>query len=123
MCPALQLCASLSCVEDCEHMSRIPSAAQGVSAELHPRLVAAAAHAAGRYGHVMFPENAHQPALDVAAKLLAGVGAGWASRAFFSDDGWGCTRLRRSGCAHEARINRGRDAVSCCSEDSAYNLV
>jgi len=63
---------------------------QGVSAELHPRLVAAAAHAAGRYGHVMFPENAHQPALDVAARLLAGVGAGWATRAFFSDDGWVC---------------------------------
>ena len=61
---------------------------QGVSAELQPRLAAAVAHAAGRYGHVMFPENAHQPALDVAAKLLAGVGAGWASRAFFSDDGW-----------------------------------
>ena len=55
--------------------------------------MAAAAHAAGRYGHVMFPENAHAPALDVAAKLLAGVGAGWATRAFFSDDGWGARRL------------------------------
>lgn len=50
-------------------------------------MVAAIAHAAGRYGHVMFPENAHQPALDVAARLLGSVGAGWASRAFFSDDG------------------------------------
>lgn len=35
----------------------------------------------------MFPENAHQPALDVASRLLASVGAGWASRVFFSDDG------------------------------------
>ena len=43
-------------------------------AEAHPALVAAIAHAAGRYGHVMFPENAHQPALDVAARLLGSVG-------------------------------------------------
>eukprot|EP00208_Stichococcus_sp_RCC1054_P000920 CAMPEP_0206139432 /NCGR_PEP_ID=MMETSP1473-20131121/6079_1 /ASSEMBLY_ACC=CAM_ASM_001109 /TAXON_ID=1461547 /ORGANISM="Stichococcus sp, Strain RCC1054" /LENGTH=768 /DNA_ID=CAMNT_0053533229 /DNA_START=85 /DNA_END=2388 /DNA_ORIENTATION=- len=60
---------------------------QGTSADVHPQIVAAVAHAAGRYGHVMFPENAHQPALDVASRLLASVGAGWASRVFFSDDG------------------------------------
>lgn len=60
---------------------------QGTSADVHPQLVAAVAHAAGRYGHVMFPENAHQPALDVASRLLSSVGAGWASRVFFSDDG------------------------------------
>lgn len=60
---------------------------QGTSADVHPQLVAAVAHAAGRYGHVMFPENAHQPALDVASRLLTSVGAGWASRVFFSDDG------------------------------------
>ena len=60
---------------------------QGTSAEVHPRLAAAVSHAAGRYGHVMFPENAHQPALDVAERLLATVGEGWASRVFFSDDG------------------------------------
>lgn len=60
---------------------------QGVSAEQHPVMAAAIAHAAGRYGHLMFPENAHQPALEVARKLLAGVGRGWAARAFFSDDG------------------------------------
>ena len=58
-----------------------------MSAEQHPQLAAAIAHAAGRYGHVMFPENAHQPALEVARKLLAGIGRGWAARAFFSDDG------------------------------------
>ena len=58
-----------------------------MSAEQHPQLAAAIAHAAGRYGHVMFPENAHQPALEVARKLLDGVGRGWAARAFFSDDG------------------------------------
>lgn len=58
-----------------------------MSAEQHPTMAAAIAHAAGRYGHVMFPENAHQPALEVARKLLDGVGRGWAARAFFSDDG------------------------------------
>lgn len=65
----------------------VPIHLQGNSAEASPTMVAAIAHAAGRYGHVMFPENAHQPALDVAARLLASVGRGWAARAFFSDDG------------------------------------
>ena len=60
---------------------------QGVSAELQPRLVSSMAHAAGRYGHVIFPENVHQPALDLAQKLLAGVGKGWAHKVFFSDNG------------------------------------
>lgn len=43
--------------------------------------------AAGRYGHVMFPEAAHLPAWTVAKKLLAGPGKGWAERVFFSDNG------------------------------------
>lgn len=53
----------------------------------HPALTLAAARAAGRYGHVMFPQAAHAPALRLADRLLHGPGAGWASRAFFSDDG------------------------------------
>lgn len=61
---------------------------QGVSAELQPKLVSSMAYAAGRYGHVIFPENAHQPALDLAQKLLSGVGQGWADRVFFSDNGY-----------------------------------
>lgn len=60
---------------------------QGVSAELQPRLVRSMAYAAGRYGHVIYPENAHQPALDLAQKLLSGVGQGWAQKVFFSDNG------------------------------------
>lgn len=43
--------------------------------------------AAGRYGHVMFPEAAHEPAYRLAQEMLAGPGADWASRVFFSDDG------------------------------------
>ncbi|KAH9945475.1 onanonoxo-7-onima-8-eninoihtemlysoneda [Epithele typhae] len=54
----------------------------------HPTLALAAAHAAGRYGHVMFPEATHLPALQLAEDLVhRGPGAGWAARAFFSDDG------------------------------------
>jgi dethiobiotin synthetase/adenosylmethionine--8-amino-7-oxononanoate aminotransferase len=53
----------------------------------HPRLALAAAHAAGRYGHVLFPLAVHAPALDLAERLVKGPGAGWADRVFYSDDG------------------------------------
>ncbi|KAF7424298.1 hypothetical protein PC9H_009604 [Pleurotus ostreatus] len=53
----------------------------------HPSLTLAAARASGRYGHVMFPEATHLPALELAEKLLQGPGRGWASRVFYSDDG------------------------------------
>lgn len=68
------------------------------------RLVTAAAAAAGRYGHVLFPNGTHKPALLLAEQLTGKTaaepaavpsaelmhshpGAGWASRVFFSDDG------------------------------------
>ncbi|KAH7927967.1 PLP-dependent transferase [Leucogyrophana mollusca] len=54
----------------------------------HPSLALAAANAAGRYGHVMFPQATHLPALKLAERLVYdGPGKGWASRAFFSDNG------------------------------------
>ncbi|CAI7913761.1 unnamed protein product, partial [Closterium sp. NIES-53] len=43
--------------------------------------------AVARYGHVMLPENAHALALEASELLLKGVGKGWASRVFFSDNG------------------------------------
>ncbi|KAI8598650.1 pyridoxal phosphate-dependent transferase [Dissophora ornata] len=52
-----------------------------------PALTQAAAYAAGRYGHVMFPECAHEPAVQLTETLLDTVGQGWASRVFFSDNG------------------------------------
>ena len=55
--------------------------------ELAPRLAAAVAAGAARYGHVMHPEVAIEPAVAVTERLLAGPGRGWASRVFFSDDG------------------------------------
>ncbi|CAG8671296.1 14102_t:CDS:2 [Ambispora leptoticha] len=51
------------------------------------KLSLAASYAAGRYGHVIFPECIHEPALDLAEKLLEGVGKGWATRVFYSDNG------------------------------------
>ncbi|CAM9133199.1 unnamed protein product, partial [Phaeothamnion confervicola] len=48
----------------------------------------ALAAAAGRYGHVMLPANVHAPALLLAEEIVErGPGAGWADKAFFSDDG------------------------------------
>ena len=65
------------------------AAVQGVGAELQPRLVAAMATAAARYGHVMHPETASQPAVELAQRLLSSAGRGWARRVFYSDDGCG----------------------------------
>ena len=54
----------------------------------NPALTLAAARASGRYGHVIFPEATHLPALKLAEKLVKeGPGRGWAARAFFSDNG------------------------------------
>jgi dethiobiotin synthetase/adenosylmethionine--8-amino-7-oxononanoate aminotransferase len=54
----------------------------------HPALNLAAARAAGRYGHVMYPQATHTPALRLAERLVhGGPGKGWASRAFISDNG------------------------------------
>lgn len=53
----------------------------------HHEIALAVAHAAGRYGHVMFPTASHPPALRLTERLLETVGSGWASRVFFSDDG------------------------------------
>lgn len=44
-------------------------------------------YSAARFGHVMFPENVYEPALECAELLLEGVGKDWASRTYFSDNG------------------------------------
>ncbi|KAJ2926902.1 hypothetical protein H1R20_g10184, partial [Candolleomyces eurysporus] len=54
----------------------------------NPSLTMAAARASGRYGHVMFPQATHLPALKLAERMVHnGPGKGWASRAFISDNG------------------------------------
>lgn len=53
----------------------------------NPSLALAAAYAAGRYGHVMFAEAIHEPALALAETLLRGMGNPRLTRAFYSDNG------------------------------------
>ncbi|KAF9790918.1 onanonoxo-7-onima-8-eninoihtemlysoneda [Thelephora terrestris] len=53
----------------------------------NPTLTLAAARAAGRYGHTIFPQSIHLPALKLAETLLAGPGKDWASRVFYTDNG------------------------------------
>jgi dethiobiotin synthetase/adenosylmethionine--8-amino-7-oxononanoate aminotransferase len=60
---------------------------QGMDAKHVPGMALHVAEAVGRYGHVIFPRNIHQPALELAKKALDTVGSGWASRVFFSDNG------------------------------------
>ncbi|XP_056176987.1 bifunctional dethiobiotin synthetase/7,8-diamino-pelargonic acid aminotransferase, mitochondrial isoform X2 [Syzygium oleosum] len=60
---------------------------QGPNASLQTELARDMGYAAARFGHVMFPENVYEPALECAELLLGGVGEGWASRVYFSDNG------------------------------------
>lgn len=53
----------------------------------NPRLTLAAAYAAGRYGHVMFAEAIHEPALKLAKLLIRQLGNPRLSRVFYSDNG------------------------------------
>lgn len=53
----------------------------------NPRLTLAAAYAAGRYGHVMFAEAIHEPALKLAKLLLRQLENPRLSRVFYSDNG------------------------------------
>lgn len=60
---------------------------QGPDTNLQIELARDMGYTAARYGHVMFPENVYEPALELAELLLEGVGKGWASRVYFSDNG------------------------------------
>lgn len=60
---------------------------QGVSQEALPSMARAIGYATARYGHIIFPQTVHEPALKLAQRALEVVGGSWASRAFFSDDG------------------------------------
>ncbi|KAK2613587.1 hypothetical protein N8I77_000493 [Diaporthe amygdali] len=53
----------------------------------NPQLTLAAAYAAGRYGHVMFAEAIHQPALKLAKTLIEQLDNPRLSRVFYSDNG------------------------------------
>lgn len=50
-------------------------------------LTKTAAATAGRFGHVMYPGNIHEPAVNLIQKLLSTVGNNWAQRVYFADNG------------------------------------
>ena len=60
---------------------------QGVTDELHGRLVSETMRGVARFGHVLHPNTAIQPTVQLAEMLLGSVGKGWAARVFYSDDG------------------------------------
>jgi len=80
---------------------------QGLSPELQRELISTATHAAGRYGHVMFPENVHEPAVDATKALLVGPGRGWASRVFYSDNGSTATEVGLKMAFRKYYVNMG----------------
>nr|POF15286.1 bifunctional dethiobiotin synthetase/7,8-diamino-pelargonic acid aminotransferase, mitochondrial [Quercus suber] len=53
----------------------------------NPRLALVAAHAAGRYGHVMFAGAVHEPALQLAQTLIAEMGNPRLAKLFYTDNG------------------------------------
>ncbi|KAB8349714.1 hypothetical protein FH972_023729 [Carpinus fangiana] len=53
----------------------------------NPDLMLSAAHAAGRYGHVMFASGVHEPAMELADRLISTVNNPRLNRVFFSDNG------------------------------------
>ncbi|KAI5272290.1 PLP-dependent transferase [Aureobasidium subglaciale] len=53
----------------------------------NPALALTAAHAAGRYGHVMFAGAAHEPAVSLSETLLQNIGNPRLSKVFFTDNG------------------------------------
>ncbi|KAF7591196.1 hypothetical protein BBP40_001855 [Aspergillus hancockii] len=53
----------------------------------NPTLALSAAYAAGRYGHVMFPGNIHEPALSLAENLLESIGNPRLRKVFYTDNG------------------------------------
>jgi dethiobiotin synthetase/adenosylmethionine--8-amino-7-oxononanoate aminotransferase len=60
---------------------------QGMTQEALPAMARAVGYSTARYGHIIFPQTVHAPALELAQRAVDLVGKGWASRAFFTDNG------------------------------------
>ncbi|MED6191570.1 Bifunctional dethiobiotin synthetase/7,8-diamino-pelargonic acid aminotransferase, mitochondrial [Stylosanthes scabra] len=89
---------------------------QGPNAILQAELAREMGYAAARFGHVMFPENVHEPALNCAELLLEGVGKGWASRAYFSDNGSTAIEIALKMAFRKFSVDHG--LVRNCLEDT-----
>ncbi|KAB5578132.1 hypothetical protein GE09DRAFT_541399 [Coniochaeta sp. 2T2.1] len=73
----------------------------------NPSLTLAAAYAAGRYGHVMFAEAIHEPALALAELLLSNMGNRRLTRVFYSDNGSTGTEVAVKMALRAARLRYG----------------
>jgi len=92
----------------------------------------AAAAAAGKYGHIIFPDVVHEPAAALADRLLhskSGPGRDWASRVFFTDDGSTAMEVAikmgmRKFC-HDREANGGGDLngvkLTVCAQQDCYH--
>ncbi|OTA98657.1 hypothetical protein M426DRAFT_104409 [Hypoxylon sp. CI-4A] len=106
----------------------------------NPSLAIAAAYAAGRYGHVMFPGAIHEPALALTEILLQGMNNPRLTRVFYSDNGSTGVEVAVKMGLRAARVRYGWDASTDigiiglkggyhgdtigamdCSEPSTYN--
>jgi dethiobiotin synthetase/adenosylmethionine--8-amino-7-oxononanoate aminotransferase len=81
---------------------------QGITSDkANESLHRALMHACGRYGHVMFPENAHAPALEAAKAILDGPAKTWGKRVFFSDNGSTATEVGIKMAFRQRYVNLG----------------
>ncbi|OJD38104.1 adenosylmethionine-8-amino-7-oxononanoate aminotransferase [Diplodia corticola] len=90
----------------------------------NPQLTLAAAYAAGRYGHVMFAEAVHQPALQLAQTLLKGSNNPRLSRVFYSDNGSTGTEVAVKMALRAARLRYGwgpREDLSILGLKGSYH--
>ncbi|KAI1411079.1 bifunctional dethiobiotin synthetase/adenosylmethionine-8-amino-7-oxononanoate aminotransferase [Hypoxylon sp. FL1857] len=78
----------------------------------NPSLTIAAAYAAGRYGHVMFPGAIHEPALALTETLLEGMKNPRLTRVFYSDNGSTGVEVALKMALRVARLRYGWDANS-----------
>lgn len=85
-----------------------------------PQLALQVARAIGRYGHVLFPENVHNPAIELAEQLLAGVGRGFASRVFYSDNGSTAVEVALK---MAFRLRERRQAERISAESQGFPMV
>ncbi|KGN65428.1 bifunctional dethiobiotin synthetase/7,8-diamino-pelargonic acid aminotransferase, mitochondrial isoform X1 [Cucumis sativus] len=97
---------------------------QGPDAALQTELASDMGYAAARFGHVMFPENVYEPALECAELLLAGVGKGWASRVYFSDNGSTAIEIALKMAFRKFSIDHGiHDAQECNADAQRSELM
>ncbi|KAG8167173.1 hypothetical protein KVR01_002862 [Diaporthe batatas] len=90
----------------------------------NPQLTLAAAYAAGRYGHVMFAEAIHEPALKLAKLLLRTLANPRLSRVFYSDNGSTGTEVAVKMALRAARLRYGwgpREELSILGLKGSYH--